>query len=229
MSKDKRDTKINPDRDVIFAAHDLGYMDEPARLAWLLSFAQRSDLAQITGAALLRVQAEALVFATATNAVATDRMRLSARQLAMLSAEIREGIARFLDSRQWRANLRGHVRRRLYRDPSGTTREAIETTRQAMVLWVAQNLVRDNAGQIARCALPTCGRWFGKIKRQQFCSGACASKFRSLKWRANPKNRQKSRERRRDAYKVAQAKRQGRPISAVKIQKRGKPNETRSE
>jgi len=220
MTTNTRDTTINPDRDAIFVALDIGHMDDHARLSWMLAFAQRSDLDRLRGADLLRAQAETLAFSPAADAVATTK-RLTAKRLATLSAEIREGVERFVDGRGWRAQLQGRIKRLVYRDrATGQVRETLETSLPALVLWTAQNLVRENADGIARCAHAACGRWFAVVKRQQFCSGACASKFRTAKWRANPKNREKTRERRRHAYKNAQAERQGRPITAIKIQRR---------
>ncbi|MGO9057762.1 MAG: CGNR zinc finger domain-containing protein [Candidatus Binataceae bacterium] len=242
MAGDKRNTKTTstksnqdtispkPDRDFMVSVSDLGgEFTEETSLAWMLNFAQRTDLLVLKNDDLSRAQREIVAFAVSSGAVAVDawQKRRTPRQLNAVAQEMREGIQRFIDGRGWRAPIKGQ--RLIYRaqdspiireDQAGDVRESLETDLHTLILWKAQNLMRENYDRIRHCASPECRRWFAVVKRQLFCSEKCSARDRVQRWRAKPANREKLRTRRRQSHQEAMARQQNRPIETVKIQKR---------
>lgn len=200
------------------------------RLEWLLDFVQRGDLSTLKGPALNIATGQFAYFIGATQEFLDSSPALSGVDLESFAAFVRDGLNKLQDSEKpqlWDIPLHEaeDVVRRVRRvDPR--TREVFihffTTDKQIAGRLSAQEIIAKNfPNNIRRC--PECGRFFFVNKRQAYCSPHCSQAARTRKWRAEPKNRAKVNQLRREYYRRQVAKKQGRDASDIRIQKRARP------
>lgn len=176
--------------------------------AWLADFVQRPDMGQ-TGNQLRKTLIELIVFCHCRPAPNPDFDGITAGDLADIAATLRDRIAHVIaaDDVVWIVHLPERIRRlSVFKDRQGDLKVADQTLSNLIgklktsAEIVAQAVIGDDPHRIRLCAREGCGRWFARVKRQEFCSERCSNYQRKRLRRANRKLRDRDNKKRREAY-----------------------------
>ncbi len=181
----------------------------PNAALWLVNFAQ-ADLRALSSEESRNLRDELTLFSLPLAYLAPgtwmgDRAlsrfvasnRLTPQRTARLQSEVRNGFDRLLNGQQWvLPSLRLH--RILVRtDPNGKIQggHAGGNFRDQFLMATA-DLLEKVGDRIKRC--PECGRLFGAVRRQAYCSPRCSLRVRTRRYRN--KHRDALRAKRRARY-----------------------------
>jgi hypothetical protein len=171
------------------------------RLAWLLDFAQRTEIRKLGKDELRHVQQEVIAFCISPKGFASaDLQKCNPRTMRRLSEKVRDCLRTLMANGVW---VRKPEPRRLAVSLDGEIEHVPQFDGFDLAshfLSLAEDLIEELFTEIRHCKRPECARWFVRIKRKEFCSDRCAAYDRRIKWRAVPENREKERAQSRESY-----------------------------